>query len=505
MGYPDSHYLIKGFQTGFRLGYMGARSPSSCSNLKSCVEMPHAVSEKLQTELQTDRIRGPFDHSPFPDMKLSPIGLVPKKVPGQYRLIHHLSYPKGQSVNDFIDPIFSSVHYSSFDDAVSQLVLCGQGTFMAKTDIDSAFRLIPIHPLDHELLGFTFLNKYYFDACLPMGASSSCAIFEKFSTAIHWIAATHLNIKHMVHILDDFLILGPKNTCHKNLTEFLLFCSNIGIPIKQEKTVYPCNTITFMGLELDSITMEARLPDDKLVKLQSLLALYKNKRTIKLRELQSMLGLLNFCCQVVVPGRSFMRRLTDLTCKVTNPNHHITLNKESRKDISAWLMFLQHFNGRQLLLDRRWVTSDMLHLHTDASGAIGFGAIFGSKWFNGKWSVAVAPLNITFKEYFPIVVALEVWGKHFQNRCLVIHSDNMAVVQIINKQTTKEPMVMALVRRMVIACMTLNILLRAKHIPGKENILPDLLSRFQMGQFKRLAPQMDNLPTDVPIDLLQQI
>ena len=81
----------------------------------------------------------------------------------------------------------------------------------------------------------------------------------------------------------------------------------------------------------------------------------------------------------------------------------------------------------------------------------------------------------------------------------------MAVVQIINKQTTKEPMVMALVRRMVIACMTLNILLRAKHIPGKENILPDLLSRFQMGQFNRLAPQMDNLPTDVPIDLLQQI
>ena len=78
----------------------------------------------------------------------------------------------------------------------------------------------------------------------------------------------------------------------------------------------------------------------------------------------------------------------------------------------------------------------------------------------------------------------------------------MAVVQIINSQTTKEPLVMSLVRRMAVACMTLNILIRAKHIPGKENILPDILSRFQMGKFHRLAPQMDNLPTVIPDNLL---
>ena len=94
---------------------------------------------------------------------------------------------------------------------------------MAKTDIDSAFRLIPIHPLDHELLGFTFLDKYYFYTCLSMGAFSSCAIFEKLRTAIHWIAFTHLKVQHMVHILDDIIILGSKNSCHRNLTDFLNF------------------------------------------------------------------------------------------------------------------------------------------------------------------------------------------------------------------------------------------------------------------------------------------
>ena len=235
MGHPDANYLINGLQAGFTLGFIGLRSSSSCSNFKSCVDMPHIVLEKLHAELKAKRIQGPFDIPPFPYMKISPIGLVPKKAPGQYRLIHHLSNPKGQSVNDFIDQLFSSVNYSSFDDAVSHLVSLGPGTFMAKTDIDSAFRIIPIHPLDHELLGFTFLDKYYFDTCLPMGASSSCAILERFSTAIHWIAFTHLKVQHMVHILDDFLILGTQNSCHRNLTDFLQFCSKIGIPIKWKK------------------------------------------------------------------------------------------------------------------------------------------------------------------------------------------------------------------------------------------------------------------------------
>ena len=69
-----------------------------------------------------------------------------------------------------------------------------------------------------------------------------------------------------------------------------------------EKTVYPSKIMTFMGLELDSISMEARLPEDKLEMLQTLLANCRKKRTLKLKELQSILGLLNFCCQVVPPG-----------------------------------------------------------------------------------------------------------------------------------------------------------------------------------------------------------
>ena len=126
---------------------------------------------------------------------------------------------------------------------------------MCKTDIESAFRLIPVHPSDHELLGYKWQSQYYYDCCLPFGCRSSPAIFEHFSTAVEWIAKKHLNIPDVIYILDDFFMIGPpaSDECLNDLTSFLTFCKKVGIPIKAEKTVYPTTCNTFLGLELDSV------------------------------------------------------------------------------------------------------------------------------------------------------------------------------------------------------------------------------------------------------------
>ena len=110
--------------------------------------------------MQLGRVQGPFGSPPFPYMKISPIGIVPKKTPGQYRLIHHLSCTEGNSVNDFIDKQYSSVQYATFDDAVECVLKVSPNCLMGKTDIDSAFRLLPVHDTDHPLLGFQLTNKY---------------------------------------------------------------------------------------------------------------------------------------------------------------------------------------------------------------------------------------------------------------------------------------------------------------------------------------------------------
>ena len=63
------------------------------------------VSKKLQKEIDAHKIAGPFVSPPFDNLQISPIGIVPKKEPGQFRLIHHYLFLKKKSINDHIpDP-----------------------------------------------------------------------------------------------------------------------------------------------------------------------------------------------------------------------------------------------------------------------------------------------------------------------------------------------------------------------------------------------------------------
>jgi hypothetical protein len=66
----------------------------------------------------------------------------------------------------------------------------GRDSYLGKTDVEDAFRNFDIHPSDYHLLGFTWNGFYYYDKCLPMGASSSCQVFEKCSCALQWIMET---------------------------------------------------------------------------------------------------------------------------------------------------------------------------------------------------------------------------------------------------------------------------------------------------------------------------
>jgi hypothetical protein len=50
--------------------------------------------------------------------------------------------------------------------------------------------------------------SYYYDRCLPMGASTSCQIFESFSSSLHWIMENKYCAAGMSHIIDDFLFVA---------------------------------------------------------------------------------------------------------------------------------------------------------------------------------------------------------------------------------------------------------------------------------------------------------
>ena len=132
----------------------------------------------------------------------------------------------------------------------------------------------------------------------------------------------------MLHLLDDFLIIsGSHEQCSRELALFLELCSYLGIPMAPDKTVGPSTVLSFAGIELDTVHSEARLPRDKIMRFASLLSDYLKRKKVTLRELQSLIGLLNFACSVVLPGRAFLRRLIDLTIGIARPQHFIRLTR----------------------------------------------------------------------------------------------------------------------------------------------------------------------------------
>ena len=198
----------------------------------------------------------------------------------------------------------------------------------------------------------------------------------------------------------------------------------------------------------------------------------------------------------------FLRRLIDLTIGIKSPHHFIRLNKEVKKDLNLWLSFLANFNGRSFFIDDKWLSSNNLNLFSDASGALGFGAIFGKNWWYGKWPDNWANLNIAILEFYPIVLSLHLWGADVSNRSILFFTDNEVLVHVINKQSYKDKALMALVRKLVLICLQFNVAFKAKHIPGVNNVLADALSRLQVQKFQQLAPPtMDNAPTVIPCHL----
>ena len=150
--------------------------------------------------------------------------------------------------------------------------LVNRGTHLAKTDIKSAFRIIPVHPSQYHLLGMQWEGSYFYDTTLPMGCSISCAIFEAFSSAMEWVAKNKLGIPYMTHVLDNFLFIASSHyeTRHQ-LQRFLSFCSECSIPMALEKTEGHPTELPFLGITLNVSHFMAQLPRDKLENCRALI------------------------------------------------------------------------------------------------------------------------------------------------------------------------------------------------------------------------------------------
>jgi hypothetical protein len=93
--HPDPAFvarLCSFFRTGADIGFTGPRIARFSKNLPTALAQPDIVSENLTKEVAFGRVGGPFPTPPFPNLQVSPIGLVPKKHSNKFRTIFHLVY-----------------------------------------------------------------------------------------------------------------------------------------------------------------------------------------------------------------------------------------------------------------------------------------------------------------------------------------------------------------------------------------------------------------------------
>ena len=183
-------------------------------------------------------------------------------------------------------------------------------------------------------------------------------------------------VERALHYLDDFLVLGPATQpdCQRDFDTVLSLCGELGFPVVPEKTEGPTTTLTFLGIEIDSVQQELRLPWDKQDRLQATLNRWMHgtaaaapRGSMKKRDLLSLIGLLNHAATVVRPGRAFLRSLIDASTAVRDLDHWAHLDMGARADLAWWSTFLHTWNGVS-------ITPPMnipLVMVSDASGFLG--------------------------------------------------------------------------------------------------------------------------------------
>ena len=495
--------MKQGFHTGIQ------ELPSTtleCKNLLSASSQPEVTTQLIQSEVEKGFLIGPLDKMPFSIYRTNPIGVAEGKYSQKKRLIVDMSAPHNDKnntcLNDMIVKEDFSLNYVTVDDAIARIKEKGKGSWLCKTDIKDAFKLIPIHPSLWPFHGIKWQGKYYYYTRLVFGSRSSPKIFDTLSVAVCWIATNVFGISTILHLLDDFLTIDPPDIlADRTMALITLLFKKLQIPIAPNKTVGPTTCLEYLGIILDTEAMEARLPLVKVQRIQGILQEFSVKKSCTKRELLSLLGHLNFASRVVRPGRTFVSYLIKLSTTVTELHHHVRITAEVRLDLDMWKKFLEGWNGVSMFLDDTITSSADLHLYTDSTDTH-FGGIYGQRWFQDKFPSNLTcedeKMSMALLELYPIVVSCVLWGAEWKKLRILFHCDNMSTVNIINKGRSKVKVIMKLLRKLTWCSAVNNFFVRAEHVPGKYNDIADSLSRLQMERFRRLAPQADTSATQCP-------
>ena len=471
----NKSFILDGVEFGFNV--LEGKKPDFTSIMENYKSATLLYRGKAESQIVKELELGNYFLCPSRPKVTSSLGAIPKQN-GSIRLIHDLSRPAG-GVNKFIES--SSCSYNTVDMATK---LMKPSCFLSKVDLKAAYRSVPIHPDNYDYMGISWSFQthtkskrvFMVDSKLPFGCKKSCQVFQALSDAV----ARMLERRNVtvINYLDDILIISDtKQQNWLDLDTTINLLVSLGFDINWEKVSPPSQCVNFLGVQIDSVDRTLTLPPDKLSNLKQLITKWQVKKRASKKEILSLAGKLNWACRVVRGGRTFLRRVIDISAKLKANHHRTWLNLEFRKDLEWWSVGLSKFHGFTHFVDD--IPPPTQDLKTDAC-LVGGAGIFNSDWFYVNFKVDCPDYqdaHINCLELLTVLIAARRWGHLWRQKHMRVWSDNSATVSAVNKGTSRSPLFMSCLRELFWLSIKHDFLLTACHIRGEDNVLADMVSR----------------------------
>ena len=368
--------------TYLRYGWLLNRNKGSVAqtfeNHMSARKYPSHVSKYILKELKHNTLIGPFVTSPFSHdvTGVSPLSTTPKKYSTNRRVIVDLSWPlDGYSVNSLIpkDTFMDSpvkMVYPTIDLLCRRAFELGLGMVGWRKDMSRAFHQVPQDPLFWSILGIWWMGALFFDKAAVMGCRSAPYACQCTTNAIRHFMA---NLSYVVfNYIDDFMCIDNMVKAWKAYKVMAALLRDLGMQEAIEKSVPPSHIIEFLGIIFDLIRLIIVLPDDKLCEIRALLGKWQTKKLMSKKELQSLVGKLQFASACVRPGRVFVNRMYDTVSQLQDDRLYLVFD-EVRRDIAWWSEYMNKFNGVSIMwMEDRKTVNEVLATDSCLTGMGGF-------------------------------------------------------------------------------------------------------------------------------------
>lgn len=390
---------------------------------------------------------------------ISPIFVVPKKNPGEYRMILNL-----KKLNEHI-PYF---HFK-MDTFESALKLVKPGCYMASVDLKHAYYSIHIAEEDQIKLRFQFCGRLYQYCALPNGIAFAPRIFTKLMKPVY--ASLRNDGFSNSGFIDDSLLLGDTvSECHHNVVETLSLMTNVGfIPHETKSVLVPTTQITFLGNNIDSVKMVVTLPSSKVETLiNECITLYK-KSTATIKSVARVLGLMVASFSAVEYGRLYYRKIETAKIEALRKakgdfSQAMYITQDVRVDLLWWI---ENLKSQERVIDHG---NPNVIITCDAS-LLGWAGKCGDEEIGGRWSIQESLKHINVLEMLAASLSVRAFCRARKSLHVRVMSDNSCTVAYIqNMSGNKSVECNNIVHDLLVWCMNRRIWLSACHIPGLRNV-----------------------------------